>query len=70
MGRRVQIVMTDVESRCLKCKVGDRFFGELSDGPDWQIGCYEVTLSNEDALIVGEGSVSLGWQCELVEPNV
>jgi len=70
MIKIVEVVITEPTGRNLNCKVGDRFFGTLSNVPDWQLGCHYVTLSDQDAARVGEATLCLGYTCELVTPNV
>jgi len=65
-GRRVEIVITNTSSRLLKCKVGDRFFGLKSEKPDWLVGCYYVTVSDEDAIKIGEKCVTEGYSCRII----
>lgn len=66
MTKTVEIEITNIESRCLKCKVGDKFIGQLSDKVDWLVGCHYITVSDSDAEIIGENIVAIGYQCEIL----
>ena len=66
IGKKVLVEVTNINSRRLKCSIGDRFEGVHSEKVDWSVGCHYVELSNSDANLVGENFLAVGWSCKVL----